>query len=169
MNILKRIPCLILLLLVAVSTTTAQQKVSMSIKAQATVMEKSGIELITIKNMDIDPGLAVDGRVYISPQRDASTAVMMIKGKANARFRVSFSPVVEISNTSGNGTLLLRYEMRGYQSDNQGASEPIDALARTLLISPDSKYYFWVGGTIDIRNARPGTYDGEFTIEVEYI
>lgn len=170
MKIKNPIFCLVVLLLVGVGNTTfAQQKMSMSIKAQATVIEQSGIELITIKNMDIDPGLAVEGKVYISSHRDASAAVMMIKGKANARFRVNYTPVVRIANTSGPGFLTLRYEMRGFQSDNQSASEPIDAAVRTLQLSSDSKYYFWVGGTVDVRNARPGTYDGEFTIEVEYI
>jgi len=93
----------------------------------------------------------------------------MVKGRANARFRIKFAPIVEITNSAGNGTLLLKYEMVGYSSDNQGASEPIDATERILQMSSDSKYYFWVGGRIDISNARPGNYDGEFTIEIEYI
>ena len=77
--------------------------------------------------------------------------------------------MVEITNSTGNGTLLLQYEMYGFRSDNQGASEPIDAAERTLQISSESKYYLWVGGRIDISKARPGNYDGEFTIEIEYL
>jgi hypothetical protein len=59
--------------------------------------------------------------------------------------------------------------MYGYSSDNQGASEPIDAAARTLKINSSGQYYFWLGGLIDISQARPGKYEGEFTLEIEYI
>ena len=77
--------------------------------------------------------------------------------------------MVKIANSTGTGTLTLYYEMYGYQSDNQSASEPIDAVDRNLQISSDSQYYFWVGGRVDTNNARPGTYNGEFTLEIEYI
>ncbi len=170
MNVLKPIYYLLFILLAfPFLTMTAQNRTSVSIKAQATVVDNSNIELLTIKNMDIDARQAVDGKIYVSAQRDASAAQMLIKGKANAKFRVTFSPVVEITNTTGTGTLSLHYEVYGYRADNQGASEPIDAAERTLQISNDSKYYFWIGGHIDITNARPGNYDGEFTIEIEYV
>ena len=113
--------------------------------------------------------MARNGKIYISALHNTQAAVMMIKGRANAKFRVKYIPVVEIMNTTGNGTLILQYEMYGYPSDNQGAGEPIDATERVLQISSESKYYFWLGGRIDISNARPGNYDGEFTIEIEYI
>jgi hypothetical protein len=147
----------------------AQQTTSVSVKAQATVIDKSEIELVTIKSMEIDMGMVHDGKIYVSAQRDANAAVMMVKGRADAKFRIKFSPIVEIVNSTGVGTLLLHYEMYGNQNDNQGASEPIDAAERTLKMGSESKYFFWVGGRIDISNARPGSYDGEFTIEIEYI
>jgi len=161
---------LFLILLVTLSVTLlAQQTTSVSVKAQATVVDKSEIELVTIRNLEIDMSLAHDGKIYVSAQRDANAAVMMVKGRADAKFRVKFTPVVEIVNSNGKGTLSLHYEMYGYSTDNQGASEPINAAERTLQIGSDSKYYFWVGGRIDVSNARPGSYDGEFTIEIEYI
>ena len=170
MKILKHICSLSIILLVHASMTLpAQNKTSFSIKAQATVIDQSGIELITVKNMDIDLSMARDGKIYVSALHDARAAVMMVKGRANARFRIKFAPDVEIANSKGNGSLLLKYEMYGYPSDNQVAGEPIDATERILQMSNESKYYFWVGGHIDISNARPGNYDGEFTIEIEYI
>lgn len=170
MNVLKPIRYLFFILLAFPSMTMmAQNKTSVSITAQATVIDNSGIELVTIKNMDIDVGMAIDGKIYVSAKRDASAAMMMLKGRANAKFRVTFPPMVKIANSTGTGTLTLYYEMYGYQSDNQSASEPIDAVERNLQISSDSKYYFWVGGRVDINNARPGNYNGEFTLQIEYI
>lgn len=145
------------------------QKTSVNIKAQALVVDKAEIELVTIKALDIDAGMAVNGIIKVSAQRDGQAGVMMVKGRPDASFRISFTPVVEIPNSAGKGSLSLKYEMYGYTSDNQGASEPIDAAERTLVINKDGKYYFWLGGLIDISKARPGKYEGEFTLEIEYI
>lgn len=166
MKIKKYIVSLFLLLYVV---ALQAQKTSVTIKAQATVIDKAEIELVTIKALDIDAGMAVNGVINVSAQRDGQAGVMMVKGRPNASFRISFTPVVEIPNSAGKGSLSLKYEMYGYTSDNQGASEPIDAAERTLVINNDGKYYFWLGGLIDISKARPGKYEGEFTLEIEYI
>ena len=108
MKVLKYIRCLILILLVyATMTMSAQNKTSVYIKAQATVIDKSEIELITLKNMDIDLSMARDGKIYVSALHDAQAAFMMVKGRANARFRIKFAPEVYITNSTGNGKLLL--------------------------------------------------------------
>jgi len=147
----------------------AQKTTSVTIKAQATVIDKAEIELITIKALDIDAGMAVNGIINVSAKRDGQAGVMMVKGRPDANFRISFAPVIEIQNSTGKGSLSLKYELCGYSSDNQGASEPIDAAERTLKINSDGKFYFWLGGLIDISKARPGKYEGEFTLEIEYL
>jgi len=160
----------ILPILLLLSAFTLQaQKTTVSIKAQATVIDKAEIELVTIKYLDIDAGMAVNGIINISAKRDGQAGVMMVKGRPDASFRISFAPVVQIQNSAGKGSLTLKYEMYGYSSDNQAASEPIDAAARTLKVNSVGQYYFWLGGQIDISKARPGKYEGEFTLEIEYI
>ena len=149
--------------------SNAQNKTSVSIKAQATVIDKSEIELVTIKNMDIYADLAVNGIVTVSPKSDPTAAIMIVKGKSDARFRISFMSEREILNRTGEGKLIMHYDMYGYKSDNQSASEKINAAERALQIGSDGKYFLWIGGTVNISSARPGTYDGEFTIEIEYI
>jgi len=158
-----------IMLLLPALTMDAQKSTSVSIKATATVVDKAEIELVTIKQLDIDAGMAVNGIINVSAKRDGQAGVMMVKGRPDASFRISFAPVVQIQNRAGKGSLTLKYEMYGYSSDNQGASEPIDAAARTLKINSDGQYYFWLGGIIDISKARPGKYEGEFTLEIEYI
>lgn len=157
------------LVLMVAWNVQSEEKASVTIKASATVVEKSEIELVTMKDLDIDANTALNGIVLVSAQRDSKAALMMVKGKADAAFRVSFSPIVEIPNSVGKGSLIIRYEMMGCPTDNQTASEPIDAAERTLKISSTGKFYFWLGGQIDISNARPGKYNGDFTIEIEYI
>lgn len=166
MKYIKYIMCVLVLM---TAFNMQAQKTSVSIKAQATVIDKAEIELVTIKALDIDAGMAVNGIINVSAKRDGQAGVMLVKGKPNASFRISFTPVVEIPNSAGRGSLSLKYEMYGYTGDNQGASEPIDAAARTLKINSAGQYYFWLGGIIDISKARPGKYEGEFTLEIEYI
>jgi hypothetical protein len=146
-----------------------QHESSVSIKVAATVVEKVDIELVTMKDMDIDIGMAKDGKIIISAQRDAMAAKIMVKGKSTASFRVTFIPIAEVTNSNGSGSLELRYELYGYNTDNQSASEPIDAAARALQFNEEGKYYLWIGGYIDISKAQPGSYDGEFTLQIEYI
>jgi hypothetical protein len=160
---------IVLILLLGSVFSLQAQKTSVTIKAQATVIDKAEIELVTIKALDIDAGMAVNGIINVSAKRDGQAGVMVVKGRPDASFRISFAPVVQIQNSSGKGSLTLKYEMYGYSSDNQGASEPIDAAARTLKINSSGQYYFWLGGLIDISQARPGKYEGEFTLEIEYI
>lgn len=169
-----KIRCLISIvcILIAFSSSFAASRSSgssVSIKATATVVEQSEIELITVKNMEIDASMAEEGRIYISAQRNPNAAMMMVKGKAESSIRINFLPVNEITNSRGKGALSFQYEVYGFESDNQGASEPIDAAERILKMNKEGLYYFWVGGRIDISKARPGNYSGEFTIEVEYI
>ena len=161
---------LIISLLFPANNLLAQKNAtSVSIKAKAEVIEKAEIELVTIKDMDIDANMAIDGKIHISAKQDANAGVLMVKGKAEAYIHVTFIPDVIIYNSTGKGELSLHYEVNGYPGDNQGASEPIDAAERKLQISSESKYYFWLGGYIDISKAQPGKYDGEFTLEIEYI
>lgn len=159
------------LLLFALPTGSllAQNKASVGIKAQAEVINKTEIELVTIKDLEIEESMAREGVIRISAKYDSQAAVMVVKGRYNAKFRISFVPVVEIVNSIGPGKLLMHYDIYGYSRDNQSASEPIDAVERILQLDSDGKYYLWVGGRIDISKAMPGCYYGNFTIKIEYI
>lgn len=147
----------------------AQQQSSFSIKATAIVTSKAEIELFTINDLLINADNAVNGIVYISPINDENAGKILIKGKSDAQMRLSFVNQLSLSNASGKGTLLFEYQMSGYNSDNKHASRILDALEQTLQFNSNGEYYIWVGGRVDISNAQPGNYEGEFTLEVEYL
>ncbi len=142
---------------------------SYTIKAQALVVDQTEIEMVTIQNLQIDDSMARDGIIHVSAQHDPEAGLLKILGKSGAHFRVQFNPEWVIENTLGDGTLLINYELFGFQSNLQFASEPIDPAKRVMVISNLGEYYFWIGGRIDISNAHPGSYQGEFTIEIEYL
>ncbi|MDP1623556.1 MAG: DUF4402 domain-containing protein [Bacteroidales bacterium] len=166
-------PCFMLLVYLGFFNSTgilfAQKTDNITIKATARVMEIVEIEMVTIRDMQIEVSSAVDGIISIDPLHDPSAGVMMLKGRPEAQFRVTFLPMVDLQNTRGKGSLLFTYNVHGFSVDDQPAGEPIDAVDRILRFSDQGKYYLWIGGRIDISNARQGSYEGEFTLEIEYI
>jgi len=155
--------------LTALPVLIAQDQSSVSIKASAIVVEQAEIELITIKDLELDESMALDGKIYINAKYHPKTGVMMVKGRPNANIRITFIPKMLLVNRFGKGDLQFYYEVYGYPDDNQSASEPLDAVDRMLRFSEQGNFYLWVGGHIDISNAWPGNYEGEFTLEIEYL
>jgi hypothetical protein len=158
-----------LLILISLLPLSAQDNHSVSIRAIATVVEKSEIELITIKDLDLDLKQAVGGLITISANTGKEAGKIMVKGKPGAHIRVTYLPEIELLNTTGTGRITMHYNMYGYPEDNQIASEPIDAVERMMRINPEGLYYLWVGGLVNVVSASPGSYQGEFTIEIEYL
>lgn len=142
---------------------------AVSITASATVLEVSEIELVTIKDMTVDATFAENGIVTISPVTDMNAGELLVKGQANAQMRITAPNQSVLVNTNGQGTLIFYYDISGFWSDNKQASEILNAPDRILQFNEEGRYYLWVGGRVDISTARPGNYDGEFILEIEYI
>lgn len=155
-------------LLLSFNQLCAQATNSVSITASAKVIPVAEIEIVTIKDMQIDLDRAENGIITIAPLNDTDGGVIMLKGKPNASFKIAYLTQTKLENTAKSGFLFFEYQVFGYPGNNQQASEPIDAIERVLIFNSEGIYYIWVGGKIDIRNATPGNYEGEFTIEIEY-
>ena len=142
---------------------------TISIKASATVVEATGIELITLKDISIDEASAANGILNISPVTDETAGKMLVKGKINSTVRLSYLNQLSLVNTSGEGTLLFKYIVSGNATDNQRASQLLDQVERIVQFNDKGQYYLWLGGQVDLTRAKPGSYTGEFTIQIEYI
>jgi hypothetical protein len=133
------------------------------------VVEATGIVLIPMQDMVIDEASARDGILNISPVNDAKAGKLLVKGKANTSIRLTYLNEIALVNSAGDGTLVCNYVVSGYKSDNQQASQPLDMVERVVQFNEKGEFYLWLGGTVDLTRARPGNYDGEFTIQIEYI
>ncbi len=142
---------------------------SISIRASATVVEATGIQLIPLQDIVIDESSAQNGILEISPVMDEKAGKILIKGKINSMIRLSYVNQLALVNSSGEGTLVFNYVVSGYRSDNQRASQLLDQIERNVQFNENGDYYLWVGGKVDLNQARPGSYEGEFTIQIEYI
>lgn len=156
--------------LTAQTVDTENIRASVSITATATVLN-SNIELITISDIGIvEANRLQDGNeIYINPVFDAEAGIMLASGLPNAQIRVSYLSEMEITRRDGPGSLFFVYEVSGYPGQNQRESELLETTDRELRFNEDGQYFFWIGGRIDLSQAQPGNYDGEFTIEIEYM
>ncbi len=164
---------LILLLLVTVMLPAQNQNdtgTSVNISASATVVG-NGIELETISDISILQAsrLQEEDEISINPVFDPEAGIMRASGQPNAQIRVSYLSEMEVARREGPGVIFFEYEVSGYPGDNQRESELLDLLEREVRFNEDGVYYFWIGGRINLSEALPGNYDGEFTIEIEYM
>ncbi len=130
---------------------------------------QSSIELTTISNINfgqVTPGMT---ELYINPRQDGGAGLMRITGQPDMLIRVSFLERRELINTSGGLPLLFIYDISGAQTEDQFLSERLTAENREISLGPEGEFYFWIGGRLDLTNVSFGQYEGEFTLEIDYI
>lgn len=140
---------------------------SVNIEVNARVIES--INMTTIRDMrfgNVQPG---QKEVTISPVNDPTAGKMVASGIPEAQIRVSFLREWELTNDRGGESLTFFYTVAGNTTDDQSTAELLQTDNRDLYFNSDGEFYFWIGGHVDISNASPGNYEGEFTIEIEYI
>ncbi|MDR4988982.1 MAG: hypothetical protein RG741_09125 [Bacteroidales bacterium] len=164
----------VLLLLFAVAAgaqnTSIRSSSAVRISASA-VVTGADIELETISDMGIIDAqrMQQDNIVFINPVFDPEADIMRARGNPGAQIRVSYLEEMEVTRREGPGVLFFEYIVSGYPGDNQRESELLDQIERELRFNEDGEFYFYIGGRINLSEALPGNYDGEFTIEIEYM
>ncbi|MDI6401973.1 hypothetical protein QLX67_08205 [Balneolaceae bacterium ANBcel3] len=127
------------------------------------------VTIVTIRDMVLDQQVASAGTLQIDPQNDFQAGMLRAEGRPNAEVRISFLRERELSRTGGQEQLLFMYAVSGNNTDDQPSSELLDLDNRDFQLNDEGEFFFWVGGTADISGAVEGSYDGEFTIEIEYL
>jgi len=138
-----------------------------SISVSTTV--QSVVELETLNNINfgtVTPGMQ---DIYINPRQDAGAGLMRISGQAGSVVRISYLEQRELTHSASGQTLLFFFELSGAETDNQDLSELVTAENRQISLSSNGEYYFWIGGRMNLNNIRFGQYEGEFTLEIDYL
>ncbi|WP_069133312.1 hypothetical protein [Rhodohalobacter halophilus] len=145
----------------------AQNQQNVSINVSATVA--GTVEMITINTVDFENIEREGSVVRVDPIFGERAGKMIARGTPNAEFRVDYIRERELVNLDGDGIIFFNYEVAGNRIDDQETSELLDQDIRDLQFNDDGEYYFWIGGSVDLSDINPGSYQGEFTIEIEYI
>lgn len=160
----------ILLSLVALcSYAQAQQNRSKSVSINISATVSSSIELITIQTLDLQNADTQNNTLEINPILSSNAGNMVARGNPGSEFRLNYLEVRELTNIEGTGVLFFEYRIAGNNIDEQNTAELLQPESRELQFNEDGQFYIWVGGRIDLTNAEPGSYEGDFSIEIEYI
>ncbi len=141
--------------------------VAAEVSIQANVIQT--IELITVNSMTFgnnQPGQLI---IYVNPVNDLNAGFMIASGTPEAEFRLDYELERQLNRVEGDGFLTFRYELSANTLEDQASSQIIDYENRNLRFNNEGLYYIWVGGEVNLENARPGNYEGDFTIEIDYI
>ncbi len=147
----------------------AQTSLEVSTKLSVDANVVQTIELITVNSMqigDLQPG---QQEIYISPVQSGLAGFMIAVGTPGAEFQLNYFNERELTRIEGEGSIKFTYEISGNSSDDQVNSELLQNDNRSIRFNIEGEYFFWVGGRVDLTNAVPGSYIGDFTIEIDYI
>ncbi|MFD2532494.1 hypothetical protein [Gracilimonas halophila] len=163
-------PLTILFLLFTYGTVLAQNQES-NISAQVNVNAEviQSIELIKVQSMQFGNTQPGQRLIYVNPINDLNAGYMIAVGTPDAEFRLNYLPERELTQIDGEGSLTFEYEISGNDVEDQATSELLELENRNIRFNSEGRYYIWVGGRVNLENAAPGNYEGDFTIEIDYI
>ncbi|RNC85718.1 MAG: hypothetical protein ED557_02795 [Balneola sp.] len=151
------------------SSAKAQETQTLSSTIGISTRIAQSIELITVKSMTFGNTQPGQEEIYVNPVVDANAGYMIAVGTPEAEFRLNFLQERRLSRIEGPGFLIFTYELSGNDIEDQSSSEVIENENQTLKFNLDGEYHIWVGGIVVLTNAQPGNYEGDFTIEIDYI
>lgn len=161
------IPIILLLLSGGNSALFAQTEGSTTISVTTTV-QGGTIELMSLRTMNLIGAEPVQNLVTISPVTSGRSGKMVALGNPEASFRMNYDRVRELVNTEREGMILIEYEVAGNPIDEQESAEIYQEETRELEFGQEGEFFIWIGGQVNLSNATPGNYEGEFTLEIEY-
>lgn len=151
------------------SPVLAQGNGSESVSISATATVQGNIEMTTLHNMNFEDIQPSQNQLTINPVQDSEAGKMVASGVPDERIRVQFIREWQLTNDRGGNPISFTYNVAGNTVDEQSTAEILETDNRNLEFNSEGEFYFWIGGTGDISEAQPGNYEGEFTIEIEYI
>jgi hypothetical protein len=147
--------------------TTDGDSQSISIAVQATVL--SAIEVTTIRDITFSNVQRSQQEVYVSPKLSDSAGKMVASGIPNATVQINFQPRLQLVHIQSGEPLEFSYDVAASAEDNQSSSQILEPSSRELQLNENGELYIWVGGRVNINNAKNGAYEGQFSIEITYI
>ena len=147
----------------------AQDDTSVSAQLNINAEVTQSIELITVNPLSLEntqPGQVI---ITVNPINDLNSGHMVALGTPEAEFRLDYDLEKRLDRIEGPGYLTFRYELSGNTIDDQSTSDIIQYQNRNLRFNNEGTFYIWLGGVLNLENAEPGNYEGDFTIEIDYI
>ena len=140
-----------------------------SVNVSATVVSNSPVVLTTLSNMVISSDKVKLKEIYISPVSNPSAGLMLLRGLPGSQARLTYLINETLTAESDLGKIAMAFEVSSYPTLVQRASELNNSGEVILNFGADGTYYLWIGGRVNLNEAIPGKYKGQFTLEIVYI
>lgn len=147
------------------NTSALNQMIGVSVE----LVSLSSIDIETISNMNLGRVRPGDEEIFIDPRTDPGAGLMRAIGKPNSTVRISFQEERELVRVGGGNVIQFTYLVAGNTIEDQVSAEPLLLENRDLVLSQTGEYFFWIGGRLTLEGVEFGQYEGEFTIEIDYL
>lgn len=139
-----------------------------SVRVQATATVLDNLVLANIRDVNLASPATVNGMVTVNPVNSQYAGLMRLQGMPGKFVRITYLTTETLIEQNGTGGFVkARYQLSGFDSDNQFASRLLDAGEAIVRLGADGRYFIWLGAVLDLNQAKPGVYNSEFVIEVE--
>ncbi|MEX0845419.1 MAG: hypothetical protein WD022_09050 [Balneolaceae bacterium] len=159
----------LIIFLLATIPVIAQKGNGVNASINVSAKVTAAIELITVQSMQFGNAQPGQREIHVNPINSLNAGYMIAIGTPEAEFRLNYLPERELTQIEGNGSLTFVYEIAGNSQEDQATSEILEVDNRNIRFNNEGRYYIWVGGRVNLENAAPGNYEGDFTIEIDYI
>lgn len=150
-----------------ISAQSSSKAVNAEININTTVIQ--AIELVTVQNIRLANIEPVNNQIFVPPITSGNAGHIIASGNSNAEIRITYQSNQVLTQINGDGLIRVEYRLSGSDLNEQLTSELLGAENRNFSFNIDGDFYIWVGGRFFIEQAKPGSYEGDFTIEIDYI
>lgn len=130
---------------------------------------QANVNMMTLREINLAKVQPSEGEIYVHPVTNPNAGLMKAEGAPQAPVQITFPRQLNLTHETGQSTLTFYYELAGNNQENQSTAQLITNQSQNFQLNAEGEFYIWVGGRINIQNAIGGNYEGEFTVEVEYI
>lgn len=159
----------VLIVFVFSTNILAQSDSRLNVNVDVSTRLIQTIQLTTVSQLSFGQLRPGEVDVYVNPMPDANAGYMIADGTPNSQFRLDYFEQVVLSNGNEDGNLTFFYEISKNNIEEQSTSTLIENNDEVQVFNNEGRFYFWVGGRLNLENATPGNYRGEFKIEIDYI
>jgi len=139
-----------------------------STEINVSVIIKDYIEITTISDIDAGSVTPSSDILRIDPRTDSGAGIILLQGQKNKSVVVNYSPIVEMTHSESDMILVVNYEVSGSEENIQSNSTIFLENPEVVQLSDEGEYYLYIGCSFSLEEIRPGQYDGDFVVEVDY-
>lgn len=139
------------------------------INSRTTVITQIQIE--SLQDLIIEDEDGTLAQFTIDPKEDFNASIIRVEGQRNLPVRINFPESMTLfpEEQGVGGTVTMEYRLSWNTVQDQRGSTDLVDINEEMEIGEDGNLYIWVGGVVDISEARVGVYAGDFFVEVEYL